>query len=459
MKKSVSTTISNLIKIAFFIFSLSTPFFSSAQKSKHPDAQNCDEDGYCWGENRDEGKDKFAIYSDRFSWGEEYWESAEEPLTWLVTNIPYLHESLYINGYKIYNFCLKKAETDERKTELEDKILALLDNRYKYFGNSLNVLSIKGSKAYPYLIDRGNGYYKSLFELYTGLYDLQGTESKRYNLQYYMASVALMKQSKEIEEAEVFGHYEKIMNAIDFHIESETEEEEVEKWKEAGKKVDELLVKVTDINCEKVDEFFAEKILAHPEDGALNKRALKYYALAKCYDNPNFITAAKGAFNAEPTAGMASIIARSFASDKNYKEAEEWYQKSISLAKEDPIKAAKYYLTYAKILSKGGQFTKARSMAYEAASLDKQKASEAYSLIGDMYMHSGETCKNADPVKQRTIYLVAYDAYAKAGNSSKMSAAKEQFPSIQDIFTAGLEEGSEVEVGCWIGGTTVLRRR
>ena len=62
-------------------------------------------------------------------------------------------------------------------------------------------------------------------------------------------------------------------------------------------------------------------------------------------------------------------------------------------------------------------------------------------------------------VETRAIYIAAYNWYSKAGNASKKSAAKAQFPSIEEIFTYGLKEGDDITVGCWINETVQLQRR
>jgi len=62
-------------------------------------------------------------------------------------------------------------------------------------------------------------------------------------------------------------------------------------------------------------------------------------------------------------------------------------------------------------------------------------------------------------VKSRACYLAAYDMYAKAGDNSGMGRAKSQFPSITDIFSLGMKEGDAIDVGCWIGGSTTIRKR
>jgi hypothetical protein len=62
-------------------------------------------------------------------------------------------------------------------------------------------------------------------------------------------------------------------------------------------------------------------------------------------------------------------------------------------------------------------------------------------------------------VKDRSVFIAAYKMYKNAGDSDAMSRAKEQFPSIEDIFNEGKLEGDIIQVNCWINESVTLERR
>ncbi|MDE0471989.1 MAG: hypothetical protein OXH57_08615, partial [Ekhidna sp.] len=71
-----------------------------------------------------------------------------------------------------------------------------------------------------------------------------------------------------------------------------------------------------------------------------------------------------------------------------------------------------------------------------------------------------DDCKQEQSqVDDRLVFIAAHNEYKKAGNTAGMAKAKEQFPSISDIFSEGKEEGQSVTVGCWINTTVTLERR
>lgn len=75
-------------------------------------------------------------------------------------------------------------------------------------------------------------------------------------------------------------------------------------------------------------------------------------------------------------------------------------------------------------------------------------------------MRSFNDCKEEkSQVDDRLVFIAAYGEYQKAGNTAQMAKAKEQFPSIADIFSQGYEEGQSMTVGCWINTSVKLARR
>ena len=95
----------------------------------------------------------------------------------------------------------------------------------------------------------------------------------------------------------------------------------------------------------------------------------------------------------------------------------------------------------------------------KASTFDTQSKAP-FNLVGNLYFTSFADCKGGESkVLDRAIFIAAYDMYQKAGNSAQMAAAKEQFPSIEDIFNENYQEGQEVTLECWINTSVKLARR
>ena len=89
-------------------------------------------------------------------------------------------------------------------------------------------------------------------------------------------------------------------------------------------------------------------------------------------------------------------------------------------------------------------------MLYKALEADPSKK-EAYIIIGDLYLKSFQDCKGGeDMVKDRAVYIAAYEMYQKGGNAERMAVAQEQFPSKEDLFNYGYDVGRYLN--CWMLG-------
>jgi hypothetical protein len=85
---------------------------------------------------------------------------------------------------------------------------------------------------------------------------------------------------------------------------------------------------------------------------------------------------------------------------------------------------------------------------------------DAYTLIGNLYMSSSNDCRGGESrAKDYSIFIAAYNAYQRAGDSKGMGSARSRFPSKEELFTEGLSVGSSISTGCWIGETVTLATR
>ncbi|MEQ8245561.1 MAG: hypothetical protein RIB66_19240, partial [Fulvivirga sp.] len=155
----------------------------------------------------------------------------------------------------------------------------------------------------------------------------------------------------------------------------------------------------------------------------------------------------------QPEFGLAKNIGLKFKGENNA-EAEKYFTQAISLT-EDPGNKADMYIQLGTLKSGAA----AREMYRKALAADPTKR-EAYGAIGYLYYGSFESCAGKqDIVKDRAVFLAAYDMFERAGNSKMMQAASEQFPSKEEIFTYNYNAGASISVGCWIGETTTIRTR
>jgi hypothetical protein len=415
-----------------------------------------DANGFYWGDKPGENKLKYTDFSDNHKFAE--YKNAVPPLEWLLSNSPLLHENIYIKGTKVYQELAAKETDEALKKQYQDKALSLYDLRIKYFGKEAVNLSYKATVAYDYWIKTEQ--YDSLYSLFSKVVELNGNDTWSGHLNRYMGLAVIQKKKGKLKDEDVMKVYDKITQIIVFNLDKNKESGQTKEWDDVSEKVNGMLAKAISLDCTTIQKTLGKTIMEKPEDIQTSKRAILLMLNAKCTDSPLFLQANLNVFAKEPDAGKAKVIAKLYLAEKNYNKALEYLDKGLQVPAIESDKKGEILVDLAKIHYAQGKKEKARSYALKAIEASPTVSKESYTLIGDIYYSSGEDCYDAsNPLKARTVYLAAYDMYEKAGNQQGMERAKEQFPSIQDIFLANSKEGDTIEVGCWVGGKTTIRAR
>ncbi len=408
-----------------------------------------------WGEQIDVAKEKNVIYSDALK--AKNYSRAIEPLSWLLTNTPNLNPSIYQNGVKIYK-ALAKQETDPtKKDEYIQKGLNLYDKRIEYFGEESKVSERKAFFAYSFY-NKNKEKYEYLYTLYSHIFGLNGSKMNRGNLVAYMNTVYKYRFiGGDLSDEEVINIYSNISEALAIQR-SKASDTNKKKIDHSIDQVDKLLTATkVEISCEFVETKLGPK-LDETREVNMAKKIFGLLLTGKCLDSPYALKSAQIVQDNEPTYGIAKFMAQKNSVEGNDTEAIKLFGEAADLT-DDNTEKAEVYVSIAKIQSGNGQKLAARNSARRSLSFDPS-CSDAYKLIGDLYMTSFEQCAGGDSkVGDRAIFIAAYDQYRRAGNSTGMAHAKAQFPSIEEIFDEGKEEGQSITIGCWINTTVSLERR
>ena len=229
--------------------------------------------------------------------------------------------------------------------------------------------------------------------------------------------------------------------------------------KAVGENADKIFASTITVSCDYIAEKMMPKLNENPSDVDLAKKIIALSLASSCTDRPFFTEAAEATFNVEPNAGLAKTIASRKMANDDMTGANEWFEKAIEISSDDEQKS-EIYFDMASINLKEGNKQQARNYALKSASLSSSQSGKAYKLVGDIYMNSYEQCKGGkDVVEDRAVFIAAYDMYVKAGNSSGMNNAKEQFPSKEEVFTYNKKVGDQVTLNCWVGGTVSIQTR
>jgi len=116
------------------------------------------------------------------------------------------------------------------------------------------------------------------------------------------------------------------------------------------------------------------------------------------------------------------------------------------------------------VAKNAGQVSKCIRYARKAAKADPGNG-EPYLLIGDAIASMVSSCSDS-PLGGREVYWLATDYYLKAKRidanvaskaSTKIAQVKKSYPTVDDLFTYGIDEGKEITVKC-LGETTTARK-
>ncbi|MEP4533289.1 MAG: hypothetical protein ABJ004_09385 [Cyclobacteriaceae bacterium] len=382
------------------------------------------------------------------------WQGALSSLSWLYINVPTLHQSIYQDGAKNIEHILETDISKKRREALEDSLLWMYDQRILQF-NDASAVDRKAYAAFK-LYYKNSKQYPLLSKLYDTLFSLPAQDISTFNLTPYMTlGVYYYKTSpEELTDVMLVDIYDRISGVIDEKIRTGGDEQ---KLKKEQNKVDALFGTSDPLTCDFIKERMVPKFRENPEDIDIIKKIFTYSLRVKCMDQPYFIEVAEKLYEAEPTLKLAKVIGDRYSTADTHVKAIEYYKFAESLSENQDEKFELLY-KQAQVYSRMGKKQEARKKAIEA--LEVKEDPKPINLIGHLYMSSFEECKKGESrVMDRSVFLAAYEMYKRSDNAEMMAKAKEQFPSIEEIFNENYTEGQVITVPCWIQMTVKIQRR
>jgi tetratricopeptide (TPR) repeat protein len=259
------------------------------------------------------------------------------------------------------------------------------------------------------------------------------------------------KTGGDLTDDDILDRYDKISSVLG--------SKQGDKYATMQGQIDGMLSEVVTVDCNFVEQNLGAKYDEDPGNTKLAKKIIQLSLSGKCTDSPLFMKAAKGVFAAEPDFGMAKVIGLKCKGNGDNACAKEYLTQALTLT-EDNTKKGEIYLALGGMEAERGARSSARDFFRKSVSVDPSLASKAYGSIGNLYFTSFNNCKaGVSKVDDRGCYLAAYEMFRRAGNSSAMQRAKDQFPSKEEVFLEGKSVGATLSVGCWIGESVTIQTR
>lgn len=411
------------------------------------------QDGWNWPDDEKleaKGRELNAAYTD-YKRSEEFL-NAKTGLHWLLTNIPELNESLYINGVDIYAGAAKEATDPKEQRVYQDSVILIYELRNKIYDNESKWIANKAYYAYQfYRADKDKvGVAADLFER---VIEVNGTLGYQLIPAYFDAVYRNFAYNQAYTSEEVLAKYEKL-NAI-------LDEEEAAGTDVSSQKgtLEQLLVAMEIIDCDFISRVLGPKLEADASNMKMAQQIFQYSVQYKCLNTPTFNLALEVIDTNDPTFTTSQVRGMRYMQNSEYAKAGELFEKALTLASTNEQRAEIHW-DMAKVHANLGRKSQARSSALKAAEMNSDRLKDAYGFIGGLIMSSSSECRGGQSrVKDYSIFIAAYDAYARAGDTEGMKNAKARFPSKEELFTEGFQVGETVNTGCWVGQTVTLATR
>ena len=374
---------------------------------------------------------------------------------------PKATKNIYIDGVKIYKYYIDKEKDENVKSSLIDTLMLIYDQRIEYFNDRCNVRGRQGVDLLRFRRYEDIEYIEQAYNYLMESMDLcKNKTSDAVLATLISASISLCHYEKILGE-QVLKDYLRSIDILNNKLKKDSGNIAIKKLKED---LTENFTSKPVCGCEVLIPVFSKRLEKNPQDIENLKTITTVMKKSNCTDSDLFFKASKSLHESLPSAESAENIAvMAFIKDKYY-EAIKYYNQAIRL-ENDSLKKAVYYLGLAKSNYKLKNPQRAKNYALKAINLNK-KWGEPYLLIGQLYAESKDDLATAEECLPKAAYWVAVDKFIEAkkidpnveSEANKLiSTYSVYFPSIEDAFFCGINEGDTYKIGSWINETTVAR--
>lgn len=408
------------------------------------------------------------------------YKPAYEPWKWCIENCPKSSKNLYKYGLKMEEDKYAKATNPAEAQKISKEIDKVYQMRVKYFPDNLGKVYSDWANSLVRRDVPTEEVYKKLSHSFKN--DPAGMSVKNLGSYFEMFT----EKNKDINPQLVFDTYDDITDAVSNKMDKYSKELDVLVAKEASgqnltakeeKKKHAREVNLTALGqvegyldntlsevatCERLIPLYKENFSKNKTDVKCLKRAVSRLNQKGCTDDALYPKMVEAYVNAAPSSDAYVFYAGILIDQGEDNKALEYFDKAISIEK-DNYKKAKYYYRGALIMKKKGAKSRARDYAKKALK-ERPSMGSAYLLIANLYASSANTC-GTDEFSKRMVYVAASDKArrAKSVDPGITSTANKYIksymasaPSKKLVFTEGKASGSSYKIGCWIGETVKI---
>lgn len=380
------------------------------------------------------------------------YEYAYAPWQYCFKHCPESSKNIYIQGEKIIENKIEKAESEELKQAYIDTLMLLYDKRIVYFGQKGKVLGKKGIDLLKYRREEVEEAYKLLKEST----EIEKTKVDEAVAVTFVTTSNVLFKSGKIEADEMISNYLLAINNI-------TPQRPSPKKDKAIEGIEKAFAESGAADCDALIKIFTPKYEENKQDAETLTKITDILKDAGCQESDLFAKSAESLFAIDPSAKAGANLATVFFARGELDKANDYFLKAIEIETDNEQKAI-YYYQMAAIAVKQKKMANVKKYCYEAITY-KPDYGAAYILLGNSYASSSSTCGSSN-FEKAAVYLVAVDKFKKAKSvdvtvteeaNNLISKFSKYFPNNEDAFFEGYTDGKSYTVKCWINETTTVR--
>ncbi len=386
------------------------------------------------------------------------WGMAAHYLHELMAKVPAAHPAIYTLAIDMYRKRADAATDSAEKLVMVDSLLMMHDKYVEMFPDVPQVPQVLNNKAVFIRQYYGNDKTRVLDAFRKGV-EIAGGSMPSLLVSYFNELTAAYK-SEDVPVDGYLSEYGRLSGELEEAGATEQQEQLMK-----------LLVSSGAADCTNVETVYRTRIAADPENTKLLDEAIALMNHSNCMGE-FYMEVAEKLYKVAPTAMIARIIAASYKANGDEATAAKFIQEAISLAN-TPEEKTEVLLGVASDELLAKNYRSAYNHAHEVAQINPQNVTAHYLMA---LATAGGASGCSDAMAQRASYWLAYDRMQEARRlAAADSSTKEEtmrniesslaqfaaaFPSTEEVFLQGLNEGSAYTVNCgWISGRTTVRNR
>lgn len=438
-----------------------------------------------------ENNSLYTEYAKQKNWGDayEFWKA-------LYDAVPGFNKNVYVYGVNILKDRINKAKADpDARQKAVDDLMALYDNRIKYFGDDAKQPApvILGNKATDYLTIMGKKADENLAFgwIEEAVAALKEDADAKVLTQYVNLSYNKYKAEPSYK-ANYIANYMKGTEYLDGALDRYQIRLDGDSAVINGTEAGDAAKAAKDANTAKqfIDysrkakqglvtqfaasgaadvatlvEIFAPQVEEKKNDQAFLTNVSKLLGRSKEGRETDLYThVADYSYQIQPSMEAAKGLAQAALKKSDWDRAMEYYEEALKLAiqPDDKCEILKYE---AAIHQQRGRKSAARECLRKSLALDPDQ-SEPHVMIANLYATSAKE-SGLDSNVQALVFVAAVaemqqavahetDDAKKAQYNSAIAKYKAGYPEKSTLFMKGLQSGSSMTIGGWMGVTITI---